>query len=255
MKFDVKNPNFIRWALTVLVVAAVVPMYFLSSSYPFTYASRSQKIAQLDDRHQKLSQELERARLLVRNLERVEQEYAILHDQWQVAATLLPDENEMPDLLRKVTAAGQQSGVEFEIFKPGAVVNQGFYSDNPVEVRINGGYHQTGVFLSRLANLNRIVNVSKLKMQSIDNQKDSAATVKTEMMLTAYTQGAGNTPAAATTDVGDTRTLKAQTAAADGANAKAATAKTANANAAAAGGTAKASAAGAPLASDNQGGR
>jgi type IV pilus assembly protein PilO len=210
MKIDVKNPNLIRWALTVLVVATVVPMYFLSSSYPFTYASRSLTISQLDERHQKLSQELERARLLVRNLERVEQEYAILHDQWKVAATLLPDQNEMPDLLRKVTAAGQQSGVEFEIFKPQTVVNQGFYSDNPVEVRINGGYHQTGVFLSRLANLNRIVNVSKLKMQGVDKQKDVASTVRTDLMLTAYTQGPGNTPSSAAADVGTTRTLTAQ---------------------------------------------
>lgn len=208
MKIDVKNPNFIRWALAIVVVGAAVPMYFLSSQYPFTWAARSQSIKQLDDRHQKLSAELERARLLVRNLERVEQEYAILHDQWKVAATLLPDENEMPDLLRKVTAAGQQSGVDFEIFKPQAIVNQGFYSDNPVEVRINGGYHQTGVFLSRLANLNRIVNVSKLKMVGIDNQKDAASTVRTDMLLTAYTQGAGNAPAPAEEDV--TRTLQAK---------------------------------------------
>lgn len=217
MKFDVKNPNFIRWALAIVVVGAAVPMYFLSSQYPFTWAARSETIKQLDDRHQKLSAELERARLLVRNLERVEQEYAILHDQWKVAATLLPDENEMPDLLRKVTAAGQQSGVDFEIFKPLAVANQGFYSDNPVEVRINGGYHQTGVFMSRLANLNRIVNVSKLKMVGIDNQKDSAATVRTDMLLTAYTQGAGNSPAPG--DVSATKTLQANAlqAKADGA--------------------------------------
>lgn len=235
MKIDVKNPNFIRWALTVLVVATVVPMYFLSNSYPFTYASRSQTISQLDERHQKLSQELERARLLVRNLERVEQEYAILHDQWKVAATLLPDQNEMPDLLRKVTAAGQQSGIEFEVFRPQTVVNQGFYSDNPVEVRINGGYHQTGVFLSRLANLNRIVNVSKLKMQGVDKQNDAAATVHTDLMLTAYTQGPGNTPSSATTDVGSTRTLTAQSTTA--------------------GGAAPAAAAGAPVATAKQGGR
>jgi len=235
MKIDVKKPIFIRWALTVLVVATVVPMYFLSTSYPFTYASRTQTISQLDERHQKLSQELERARLLVRNLERVEQEYAILHDQWKVAATLLPDQNEMPDLLRKVTAAGQQSGVEFEIFRPQTVVNQGFYSDNPVEVRINGGYHQTGVFLSRLANLNRIVNVSKLKMQGVDTQKDVAYSVRTDLMLTAYTQGPGNTPASAAADVGTTRTLTAQ--------------KTGS------GGTATASAAGAPAATAKLGGR
>jgi type IV pilus assembly protein PilO len=254
MKIDVKNPNFIRWALTVLVVAAVVPTYFLSSSYPFTYASRSQTIGQLDERHQQLSQELERARLLVRNLERVEQEYAILHDQWKVAATLLPDENEMPDLLRKVTAAGQQSGVEFEIFRPGAVVNQGFYSDNPVEVRINGGYHQTGVFLSRLANLNRIVNVSKLKMHGVDDQKDkdAAYSVRTDLMLTAYTQGPGNTQSAATADVGAARTITAKVTGSGGAAKVSAT----NASAPNASAT-KASAAGAPVAvaTEKQGGR
>lgn len=208
MKFDVKNPNFIRWALAIVVVGAAVPTYFLTSQYPFTWAARSQNIKQLEERHEKLSAELERARLLVRNLERVEQEYAILHDQWKVAATLLPDENEMPDLLRKVTAAGQQSGVDFEIFKPQTVVNQGFYSDNPVEVRINGGYHQTGVFMSRLANLNRIVNVSKLKMVGIDNQKDATATVRTDMLLTAYTQGPANAPAPG--DVSATKTLQAK---------------------------------------------
>ncbi len=118
MDINVKDPKLLRWAGAVLVVAVVVPMYFISVSYPFTHASRTKTIAELDTHHQKLSGDLERARLLVRNLERVEQEYAILHDQWQVAQALLPEQNEMPDLLRKVTAAGQQSGVEFELFRP-----------------------------------------------------------------------------------------------------------------------------------------
>jgi Tfp pilus assembly protein PilO len=95
----------------------------------------------------------------------------------------------MPDLLRKVTAAGQQSGIEFQLFKPQPPVNQGFYSDNPVEVRIMGGYHQTGVFLSRLANLNRIVNVSDLNMKGVDKQDEQPFTVDTKLTLTAYTQG------------------------------------------------------------------
>ncbi len=163
MDIDVKDPKLIRWAVAVLVVLVAVPMFFMTDTYQFTYKSRNVTISELDVRHQQLSRDLERARLLVRNLEKVEQEYAILHDQWMVAQALLPEQNEMPDLLRKVTAAGQQSGIEFQLFKPQTPINQGFYSDNPVEVRIQGGYHQTGVFLSRLANLNRIVNISDLK--------------------------------------------------------------------------------------------
>ena len=189
MDIDVKDPKFLRWVGAVLLVLVVVPVYFLMDSYPFTYKARNVTITELDARHQQLSRDLERARLLVRNLEKVEQEYAILHDQWMVAQSLLPEQNQMPDLLRKVTAAGQQSGVEFQLFKPQTPVNQGFYSDNPIEVRIKGGFHQTGVFLSRLANLNRIVNVSDMNMEGVDNQDETPFTVETEMVLTAYTQG------------------------------------------------------------------
>ncbi len=187
MDIDIKDPKLLRWAAAILVVVVAVPMYFMSVMYPFTYASGKEKVATLELRHQELSRDLEKARLLVRNLERVEQEYAILHDQWDVAQTLLPEQNQMPDLLRKVTAAGQQSGVEFQIFRPQNSLKHGFYADNPIEVSIEGGYHQTGVFLSRLANLNRIVNVSKLRMQSVENQDDQPFTMKTDLIITAYT--------------------------------------------------------------------
>ncbi len=187
MDIDIKDPKLLRWAIAIIVVLVAVPMYFMSDMYPFTYASGKAKVTVLEARHQELSRDLEKARLLVRNLERVEQEYAILHDQWDVAQTLLPELNQMPDLLRKVTAAGQQSGVEFQIFRPQNSVSHGFYADNSIEVSIEGGYHQTGVFLSRLANLNRIVNVSKLRMQGVAKQEDQPYTMKTDLILTAYT--------------------------------------------------------------------
>ena len=63
MDIDVKDPKFLRWVGAILVVLVVVPMYFMSASYPFTYASRKQTIADLDAHHQKLAQDLERARL------------------------------------------------------------------------------------------------------------------------------------------------------------------------------------------------
>jgi type IV pilus assembly protein PilO len=200
MDIDVKDPKFLRWAAAILVVVVALPMYFMSTMYPFTYASGKQEVARLETKHQALSRDLEKARLLVRNLERVEKEYAILHQQWEGAQALLPEQNEMPNLLRKVTAAGQQSGVEFTMFRPQNPLPRGFYSDNPVEVRVEGGYHQTGVFLSRLANLNRIVNVSELRIQGMGDREDSPFTVKTDFILTAYTlDGKG---AAGATDTG-----------------------------------------------------
>lgn len=191
MDIDVKDPKFLRWAGAILGIAVIVPLYFKSTLYPFTYASREKNVMRLEARHNELSRDLEKARLLVRNLERVEREYEILRDQWDVARTLLPEENEVPNLLRKVTAAGQQSGVEFDLFRPQAAIPRGFYADNPVEVTVMGGYHQTGVFLSRLANLNRIVNVSNLNIKGMPEQADTPYSLETSLTLTAYTLGNG----------------------------------------------------------------
>lgn len=195
MNIDYRDPKFLRWTGAVLVVVVILPVYFLTTTYPITYAARQGKVHELEARHEELGRDLEKARLLVRNLERVEHEYQILHDQWELASTLLPAENEMPNLLRKVTAAGKQSGIEFTLFKPEAKVAHEFYTDNPVSLKIEGGYHQTGVFLSRLANLDRIVNVEKLKLTGTPQEENGLLTLAAEFTLTAYTLNAGVNPA------------------------------------------------------------
>jgi type IV pilus assembly protein PilO len=184
---DFKDPKFLRWAGAIVVVVVITPLWFTQTMYPITYAARQQTVQQLETKHHELSRDLEKARLLVRNLARVEREYETLHEQWSVASTLLPEQNEMPALLRKVTAAGKQSGVDFKLFRPDPALAREFYTDNPVSVRIQGGYHQTGVFLSRLANLNRIVNVENVRMEGVKQTEDSPYTVETELTLTAYT--------------------------------------------------------------------
>jgi type IV pilus assembly protein PilO len=191
MDIDVKDPKVVRWVLAVLVILVILPVYFFTSVLPVTYPARRAEIGQLEARHQALSRDLEKARLLVRNLARVEKEYETLHEQWSVAQMLLPQKNEMPSLLRKVTAAGSQSGVEFQLFKPQAPVAREFYAENPIQVKVHGGYHQTGVFLSRLANLNRIVNVSGLALKGLDKQEKQPFTVEAAMTLTAYTLESG----------------------------------------------------------------
>lgn len=187
---DFKDPRFLRWAAAIIVVVVITPLWLTQTFHPLTYASRQEQIAQLERRQNELDRDLEKARLLVRNLDRVEREYETLHQQWLVASTLLPEANEMPGLLRQVTAAGTQSGVDFRLFQPEPPLAHEFYTDNPVSVRIRGGFHQTGVFLSRLANLNRIINVDNIRMEGMGNrqgQENATYTVETELTLTAYT--------------------------------------------------------------------
>jgi Tfp pilus assembly protein PilO len=58
--------------------------------------------------------------------------------------------------------------VEFMLFQPKPAVVKELYKEHPVTVRVRGGYHELGMFLSRLANLTRIVNVSDLKISAAE---------------------------------------------------------------------------------------
>ncbi len=44
MDIDYRDPKFLRWAGAILLVVVVVPMYFMSASYPFTWAARKGQI-------------------------------------------------------------------------------------------------------------------------------------------------------------------------------------------------------------------
>jgi type IV pilus assembly protein PilO len=164
---DLQDPKVQRILISALISVAVLYVYFGTSLMGFTYPSRRAEITQLNEEYEKLSRELERARLTVGNMAKLEREFEYLHRQWNVAKTLLPEDNEMSELLRKVTAAGTQAGLEFVRFEPKPSLAHGFYSENPIEVEVEGGYHQVGSFLSQLANLNRIINVRNLSLVGV----------------------------------------------------------------------------------------
>jgi Tfp pilus assembly protein PilO len=66
---------------------------------------------------------------------------------------------------------------------------RGFYKENPVNVELEGGFHQVGSFLSAVANMGRIINVRQLSLEGVDanRQEESGFTVAASMQIVAYT--------------------------------------------------------------------
>jgi type IV pilus assembly protein PilO len=166
--------------LGIMAVVILSYVYFGTSFLPVNYPVRKAKIEALEKEHAKLSAELEKARKMVGNLARLEAEYERLHDQWLSAQDLLPEAKEMPELLRQVTTAGNKSGIRFALFEPQPPQPKEFFSEHPVKIKVRGNFHQVGIFLSRLANMSRIVNVSKLEMKTTEGAKGTNKQGKTQ---------------------------------------------------------------------------
>ena len=92
----------------------------------------------------------------------------------------LPNKSEIEALLIEVNQAGLGRGLQFDLFRPGAVQIKDYYAELPIAVKINGGYHDFGAFAADIAKLPRIVTLNNI---AIVPGKDGAlaldATTKT----------------------------------------------------------------------------
>lgn len=182
---DLKNQTVLKLILSLLLSVGVLAVFFFTHFLPFGYPNRSDRLVALKAEYEKKSTDLARARAAVADLPRFESEYELLHDRWTTAAELLPTDRQLAVLLRKISLAGQQTGVSFVMFKPGAARTENYYTAMPVDITVFGGYHQIGSFLAEMANMRRIVTVANLRL-STNTKGDGLASTSASLTASAY---------------------------------------------------------------------
>ena len=90
----------------------------------------------------------------------------------------LPNKAEVADLLVDVSQTGLAAGLEFELFDPTGEVPREFYAELPINIKVLGGYHEFGEFISGLAALPRIVTIHNVHIypQGLERGRRGAAT-------------------------------------------------------------------------------
>ena len=101
-----------------------------------TYSFKYQKAAQLDA----YKEQLEEMEIILQSMLRQ-----------------LPSKNEMSDLIVDVSQTALASGIENELFEPGAESLKDFYAEKPISLKMKGNYHEFGNFVSGVASLPRVV--------------------------------------------------------------------------------------------------
>jgi len=103
------------------------------------------------------------------NLEAYEKQLEEMRESFGAMLRQLPNQTEVADLLVDVSQTGLASGLEFELFQPGSEVPKEFYAELPINIRVIGGYHEFGDFISGVAALPRIVTIHDVKISRVGN--------------------------------------------------------------------------------------
>ena len=130
-----------------------------------------------------LQREVAEKRTILADLAKFRREVAELEARLSALKDRLPSEREMPGLYRTLTDAAAAAGLGVSLFQPRATAAHDVYTEIPIALNGEAGYHQLGEFLEKVAKLPRVVTVNEIKMTTGTRPRNP---VKTELVLATY---------------------------------------------------------------------
>jgi type IV pilus assembly protein PilO len=159
----------------------------------------------INDRRAKLASiqaEVARGQATAKRLPEFRAEVIELEAQLERLRAVLPEEQDVADLLRRVQGMATESNLTIRGFTPRAVAKKQMHMEWPIGLKLEGRYHDVGAFLDRVGKFPRIINVGDIKIKTLD-KPTGAATVTAECTATTFVlidnkpaagPGAGATP-------------------------------------------------------------
>ncbi len=139
-----------------LIVAAYVFWFYLPLS---------QEVTEMQHTIQELEAERTQLRKILANRGHIEAESRAVEAAFNQAQAQLPEQKEIPELLRQVSRLGQDSGLEVLLFRQQPEQPHELYTEVPVQMSVRGGYHDIAMFFDQVRRLDRIVNVADVSMK------------------------------------------------------------------------------------------
>jgi len=162
-------PPIIKAAAIIMIAVFVLGIsYWLDISKQLTQLSRArQQENELRDIFADKQQYLA-------NIDTYRQQVAEITKMLAKMVHQFPSETEIPGLLEDISEVGVESGLKFLLFDPLQEEQYEYYAELSIRISVLGNYHQLATFVSRIAQLERIVTIHDFEI--IPAQRTDTAT-------------------------------------------------------------------------------
>jgi len=153
-------PRSQRLLLFGLVYVLIIGVYV-----GLLYVPASSHISELKDEESSLLQQKAQLEQRIQDKERYEVELQSLMTDLKEALKELPNDREIPGLLKGISSMGKKVGLEVQKFQPLPEKKLDYVAEVPVALEVSGSYHEVAMFFDRLSKMNRIVYVRDIEMK------------------------------------------------------------------------------------------
>jgi len=163
-------PLLIKYAMAALMMVLIIGM----SYWFFTSGNLTQYDNQVAE-EVTLRATFEQKQRQAASLQLYENQLQIMKERFGAMLKQLPVQSEMVGLLDDISKTGVASGLTFVLFAPMPEVTHDFYIEVPINVRVNGTYEQFAIFISRVAEMKRIVTLHDFEVAVVKSQNEKVA--------------------------------------------------------------------------------
>jgi len=154
-----KLPRGQRFLLYIVLYVVVGLMYVFTIYYP-----SMSELDTLKSNKENLKRQKAQVEARVANKETFDQELERLTKELSIALSELPSDREIPGLLKGISQLGKKVGLEVRRFSPLPEERREYVAEVPVELEVEGSFHEVAMFFDRLSKMNRIVYVQDIEM-------------------------------------------------------------------------------------------
>ena len=161
-----------RWPFMFRSAAVVLAGLIATGAglYMFVYEEKIPVLEKAEAEEQDLRVIFEEKQRKASNFNAYQEQLAEIERSFGTMLQQLPGKTEIPNLLVDISQTGLAAGLDEKLFQPEGESRKDFYAEKPIKIRLDGGYHEFGNFVSDIAALPRIVTLHDIQIKPTKKQ-------------------------------------------------------------------------------------
>ena len=159
-------PFVFRAAVIALVFVVVLGL----GVYWFVVKDKAPQLSRVQEEEQQLRLTFQNKQRKAANYDAYKTQLTQIEQSFGTMLRQLPGKTEIPSLIVDISQTGLAAGLQEKLFVPQPEIPRDFYAEKPIKIRLEGGFHELGNFVSGIAALPRIVTLHDITITRVDSE-------------------------------------------------------------------------------------
>lgn len=187
---DIDWENMGSWPLVGKVVfCTIIAISILVGGYFMMLEPMQVKLNRESKKELQLKKDFENKAFQVANLDEYREQMIEMEQSFESILKQLPRDTEVPGLIDDISLAALNNGLDLKVISPQSQVITEFYSELPIQIEVEGDYHELGAYVSSVASLPRIVTLHDF---SIGTKGKDSDTLSLKILAKTYQYNEGD---------------------------------------------------------------